>query len=75
MDNGHASRVAAAVRAAYEANGISLNGLATATGIPRNTLRRRLDGHAQFGVSEVAAIAGVLGVDVASLLAPDAAAA
>lgn len=71
MDNGYSSRVTAAVRAAYDANGISLNALATQTGIPRNSLRRRLDGHQEFTVGQVALIAEALNVPVQSLASPD----
>jgi transcriptional regulator with XRE-family HTH domain len=62
------SAVAAKVRATMTAKGVSQVSLAEATGIPRVTLIRRLNGHASFTIEELAAIATHLGVDVASLL-------
>lgn len=78
MDNGlsvgpgttYEERVSAAVKAAWEASGISLNGFATQSGIPRNTLRRKLDGHDDFRFGEVGKIAALLGVPLESLALP-----
>jgi len=41
---------------------------AEATGIPRVTLVRRLSGRAPFTVTELAAVAGALGVPLTDLL-------
>ena len=41
------------------------------TGIPLTTLRRKLDGHSDFSLSEVARIAFVLGVAPCELLPDD----
>lgn len=71
MDNGYSLRVSVRVREAFEASGATLNGLATATGIPRNTLRRRIDGHQAFTVDQLASLSQALGVPVASLLVGD----
>lgn len=71
MDNAYSSRVTTAVREAYEANGIALNALATQTGIPRNTLRRLIDGHDDFRFGQVAKIAAALDVPLRSLAWPD----
>ena len=56
--------VAARVRAAIDAAGLTLLGLSEATGIPRTTLTRRLSGVSSFTVEELEALARELGTDV-----------
>ncbi len=63
------TRVAEAVREAVAARGISQIALSEATGIPRVTLIRRLNGHSPFTIAELAAIAEHLGVTVSDLVA------
>lgn len=55
-----ARTVSQRVSASYKASGLSLNGLATASGIARTTLRRKLDGHAEFTASELLILQRVL---------------
>lgn len=57
-------RTAQLVAAAIEAANESKQSIAKATGIPRVTLDRRLDGHAPFTVKELYAIAVALDVPV-----------
>lgn len=64
-----AAAVAEAIRAARE----TPNSIALATGIPRTTLNRRLMGASPFNVSELDAIARVLGIDASDFLQKDAA--
>lgn len=65
--------VAAAVAAAVKQAGTNPVALEEATGIPRTTLRRSLDGRRPFKVDELYAIAETLGVDVRTFLVSDAA--
>lgn len=58
-----ARRVAAGVVRTMESKGCSEALLAMRSGIPRTTLKRRLDGHSAFNVAELAAIATALEVD------------
>lgn len=67
-------RVAANVRAELAARRISGSRLATAVGVTRSTMYRRLDGTAPWPVDEVEAVADFLGVPVESLFAARAAA-
>lgn len=53
-----AQSVSHRVSASFRASGKSLNSLATATGLPRTTLRRKLDGHAEFTASELLTLEG-----------------
>lgn len=48
----------------FRKSGIALNGLATKSGIPRTTLRRKLDGHAEFTISDLLCIAPHIGGNV-----------
>lgn len=66
----YAAAVASAVERAIRQAGKSVAGIAAETGIPRTTLDRRLrsGGLSALSVSEVKAIADVLGVTAASLL-------
>ena len=58
------------VRKAMTASGMSINGLAEETGIPYATLYRRINAvGAGFSVSELVAIARVLGTSFAELAA------
>lgn len=61
-------QVAATVRRLMEARGVSQVALAEATGIPRVTLIRRLNGQAAFSVEELGAIAVHLDVSLPELL-------
>lgn len=61
-------RVAAAVSLALAEAGIRWHIAADETGIPRTTLRRRLEGHTSFTMSELARLAVLLGTDVTSLI-------
>lgn len=71
MDNPeYAQTVAHATFAAMVAGGETQLGLSVKTGIPRTTLARRLSGSSPFTVAELAAIADVLGIPVASLVTP-----
>ena len=66
---------AAAVRAAIERAGLSVNRAAQLAGIPQSTLDRRLlGGTPGFTVSELSALASVLGIDASSLVRQGAAA-
>ena len=70
-----AAATAAAARAALDAAGLSVNRAAQLTGIPQSTLDRRLlGGTPGFTVSELSALASVLGVDASSLVRQGAAA-
>lgn len=68
MDNSATRRVAATVRQAMETRGVSQLGLSEATLIPRATLIRRLQGQSPFTITELDAIAGVLGTTISDLL-------
>jgi DNA-binding NtrC family response regulator len=61
--------VASHIRRALEAARISRLEASERTGIPRSTFYRKVDGLGKpFDVDELAAVAGVLGTDVAGLL-------
>lgn len=60
--------VAAVVRRVMDEKGVTQLGLSEATFIPRATLIRRLQGRSPFTVTELAAIAAVLDVELADLL-------
>lgn len=63
--------VRTAVVDAIRASGKSIKAVSDATGIPRVTLTRRLgSGRGGFTVSELAAIARALDIDVVTLTAP-----
>lgn len=66
--DGYAEAVAAAVRAAIEEAKTNTFQVATATGIARSTLERRLLGVTPFTVRELKAIADHLGIPSASLM-------
>lgn len=66
--------VARNVSAALSAAGIAQRDAATQTGIPLTTLSRRLTGNSPFTVTELDLIAGILGVTVSDLIAPERAA-
>lgn len=61
--------VAASVKDAMTERGVSQAALADATGIPRVTLIRRLNGHSSFTVEELANVAEHLQVPMQSFLA------
>ncbi|MGX6508247.1 helix-turn-helix domain-containing protein [Rhodococcus sp. SJ-2] len=63
-------RIATAVRAAITTAGLNENAVADATGIPRVTLRRRLNGSVPFNADELVVLARVTGADVNDFLAP-----
>ena len=66
---------AAAVRAAIESSGLSEVEAARRAGIPQSTLSRRLLGNPPgFTVTELSALASVLGIDASSLVRQGAAA-
>lgn len=66
-----AVRVADAVNAAMDARGVTRLELSDATGIPRSTLIRRLNGLLpSFTIDELDRIAQHLEVDVVTLVAP-----
>ena len=62
------------VEAAMKAAGETRLGLAEKTGIARPTLKRSLDGHRPFNTDELGRIAAALGVEIADLVHPKAAA-
>lgn len=62
-------RVARAVSTALQAAGISQREAADATGIPINTLSRRLTGKTPLNVNELAALGGLVGKSVSELVA------
>lgn len=64
-----AEAVAAEVRRRMEEVGWSGRELARRTGIASNTLAVKLRGRSPFDVSELADVAAVLGVDVATITA------
>lgn len=68
MDSTPQARIAEAVRELMETQGVSQLALSEATGIPRATLIRRLNGHASFTVAELADVAAQLGVRPSQLL-------
>ncbi|MEV0357167.1 helix-turn-helix transcriptional regulator [Nocardia sp. NPDC050697] len=61
-------RVRARVEAAIEGSSVSQTAVADITGIPRETLRRRLRGATAFTVDEVELIARALEVDFFDLM-------
>lgn len=71
-DTGHmdtTTATAAKVEQARERAGISRLALSEATGIPRSTLIRKLNGHQSFTVGDIDVIAQALRVDPATLVA------
>jgi transcriptional regulator with XRE-family HTH domain len=60
--------VADAIKQEMERQGVSQLALSNATGIPRVTLIRRLNGDAFFTIAELAAIASHLGVRASDLI-------
>ena len=60
-------RTAAAVEAARIEKGMTRLELSEASGIPRPTLYRRLDGHVPFDIDELERVANALGVDPVTL--------
>lgn len=69
MESTGTARVAEAVRSRMTEQNVSQVSLSEATGIPRATLIRRLQGHSPFTVAELVAIANHLGVTASDLLA------
>ena len=63
-------RIATAVRTAITTAGLNENAVADATGIPRVTLRRRLNGSVPFNADELVILAKVTKADVNSFLDP-----
>ena len=64
-----AAATAAAVRAALDKAGLSVNRTAALSGIPQSTLDRRLLGNPPgFSIAELASLASLLGMDVSDLL-------
>jgi transcriptional regulator with XRE-family HTH domain len=68
-----AQRIASAIRDEMAAKEVSQVALSDETGIPRVTLRRRLNGHSPFNVDELELVCAHLGLDPAELLASAAA--
>lgn len=69
MDTTSAAAVTAAkVSDAMRTRGVSQKSMAESTGIPRVTLIRRLNGTNPFTVTELAAVAATLDVDVRDLV-------
>jgi transcriptional regulator with XRE-family HTH domain len=68
--NPYSQSVADAVKAAMTEAGYTELGLSEASGIPRVTLRRRLQGTYPFNVVELAAIAAALGISIEDLTTP-----
>jgi transcriptional regulator with XRE-family HTH domain len=62
-------RIAASIREAMTAQGVTEVTLADATTIPRATLRRRLKGGGSLKVAELELVCAHLGLDPAELLA------
>lgn len=58
--------IAHRVEDARRAQGVEIRPLALATGIPRTTLKRMLDGHTDFGASQLVRVAHELKADAAS---------
>ena len=73
MQNPHAERVAASVRAEVARRKVTQQQLADLLGMHQMSVSRRLNGHTEFTVSELATVAEFLGVPVASLIGDDAA--
>lgn len=67
------ARVAGIVNRLISDHGTTELVLATETGIPRTTLRRRLTGRSNFLLTELVAIAEYFGVAASDLLTQDAA--
>lgn len=63
--------IAESVASRLEASGITGRDAAARTGIANSTLSRRLTGHSPFTVTELEALAGLLGVTVAELVATE----
>jgi len=70
MNGSHAERVGATVRAELRRRKVTQAQLAKVLGLSQMAVSRRLTGSVAFDVNELAATAGYLGVDLASLL-PD----
>lgn len=62
-------RLAEILRDAMAAQGKTILGLATATGIPYATLHRRIHGKAPFTTNELAAVAAELNTTASALFA------
>ena len=58
------------IRQQINSQGSSINALARDTLIPRVTLQRKLNGHADFTITEARRIAEALGVEVSVLVVP-----
>ena len=56
------------IRGEYTKRGLTLERLATASGIPYGTLRRKIAGGAPLYVSELIALARIIGVDPGAIL-------
>lgn len=76
MDTGrsYTERVAAAVGHAIVESGQTVQAVARGSAVPQSTLHNRLNGGRPFTVDELDRIARYLGTDVATLIAPKAAA-
>ena len=64
----HSRAVAGVVAAELATAGITQQAAALRTGIPLSTFNRRINGHSPFLVSELHAVAGLLGTTVADLV-------
>jgi transcriptional regulator with XRE-family HTH domain len=62
--------VAATVKHRLKAAGISDAVVATEVGIRRQTINRRLNGHAPLDTRDLVVIAGLLGITVEALVSP-----
>lgn len=60
--------ITTAIREEIAAHGLSLIVVARSIGIGRQTLSRKLNGHVDFSISELTAIANFLGTTVAELI-------
>ena len=63
----HSRALARVVATELAAAGITQQAAALATGIPLSTFNRRINGHSPFLVTELHAVAGILGTTVAEL--------
>lgn len=68
MDKKFVVTVAARVDARRIECGLSVNGLASASGIPVTSLRRKLEGHADFGVGELFTVGRILDTTANALI-------
>lgn len=68
--NDTSHRIARAVSQAIQAADLSVNAVATRSGIPQSTLDRKLKGVGTLDVAELGLIADALGLTIAALISP-----